>query len=399
MINIKNKKDCCGCEACVQCCPKSCIIMQEDREGFLYPKVNEDDCANCGLCERVCPVINQTEERTPILVYAAKHKNERIRLESSSGGVFTAIAECVIEDGGVVFGAKFDKTWSVVHGYTETKEGLSAFRGSKYVQSRIGDSYKDVELFLKGGRQVLFSGTPCQIAGLKGYLHKDYSNLLTVDFICHGVPSPRVWHEYLRNVVVCKYGDRNTTWSQDAVKEKCVRLESISFRDKKLGWKKFSFSYTLSVPDEQGNCSIISQSEPLNKNVFLRGFWANLYLRPSCHACPVKCFKSGSDITIGDFWGVQKIMAQIDDDKGLSVIMLNSMNAERCINTSMIEKWPLIFDIVLNYNHAIKSSAKMPRKRDVFFRNDGKSLEEKVHELSKVSILNRLKQKINSILR
>lgn len=398
MINIKNKKDCCGCGACVQCCPKSCIIMQDDREGFLYPKVNEEECVNCGLCERVCPVINQAEERNPIVVYAAKHRNEEIRLASSSGGVFTAVAECVIENGGVVFGAMFDETWTVVHGYTESKEGIAAFRGSKYVQSQIGDSYKQTELFLKAGRQVLFSGTPCQIAGLKGYLQRNYSNLLTVDFICHGVPSPGVWHEYLRNEVICKHGEENTTNSQENIEED-IRIENISFRDKKLGWKRYCFTYTLSVPDGQGQRCKISNSEPVNRNVFLRGFLANLYLRPSCHVCPAKCFKSGSDITIGDFWGVQKIMAQIDDDKGLSVIMLNSMNAERCINTSMIEKWPLIFDIVLNYNHAIKSSAKMPRKRDVFFRNDGKSLEEKVHELSKVSILNRLKQKINSILR
>ena len=209
MIEIKEKAFCCGCNACVQRCPKQCISMHEDEEGFLYPRVDKTICIECGLCEKVCPVINQNEPRKPLKVYAAYNKDEKIRRESSSGGVFTAIAEQVIDEGGIVFGACFDENWEVKHDYTETKEGLKAFRGSKYVQSRIKDNYQKAEHYLKEGRKVLFSGTPCQIAGLKKYLCKEYENLLTVDFICHGVPSPKVWRMYLNETIARQCG-KNT---------------------------------------------------------------------------------------------------------------------------------------------------------------------------------------------
>ena len=167
MIRIIDKKDCCGCHACSNVCPKQCISMQLDEEGFLYPIVDTQKCIDCGLCENVCPIINRGKSRSPINVFAAKNNNEEIRIKSSSGGIFTLLAEKIIIEGGVVFGAKFDKNWDVKHGYTETIEGLAAFRGSKYVQSQIEDNYQKAEKFLKQGRKVLFSGTPCQIAGLK----------------------------------------------------------------------------------------------------------------------------------------------------------------------------------------------------------------------------------------
>ena len=201
MIEIKDKKDCCGCSACVQRCPKQCITLKEDNEGFLYPIVDKKTCIDCGLCEKVCPILHQGEPQKPLKVYAAKNLNEEIRRQSSSGGIFTLLAEQVIQEGGVVFGARFDENWEVKHDYTETIEGLAVFRGSKYVQSRIEDNYKKAEEFLKQGRKVLFSGTPCQIAGLKRFLRKEYEELLTVDFVCHGVPSPGVWRKYLKETV------------------------------------------------------------------------------------------------------------------------------------------------------------------------------------------------------
>lgn len=167
MIHITDREKCCGCEACIQRCPQQCITLHEDGEGFLYPETDEGRCIDCGLCEKVCPVIFQGTGRRPLNVYAAKNPDEEIRWESSSGGVFTLLAEKILSEGGVVFGARFDARWEVVHDYTENVEGLSAFRGSKYVQSRIGDSFRQTECFLKTGRKVLFSGTPCQIAGLK----------------------------------------------------------------------------------------------------------------------------------------------------------------------------------------------------------------------------------------
>lgn len=323
MIKIDSKEKCCGCWACVQRCPKHCITMVEDDEGFLYPKVDSSLCIDCSLCEKVCPVINQGEPRIPDMVYAAKNLNEEIRMVSSSGGIFTLLAEEIIAKGGVVFGARFNEEWDVVHDYTETIEGLSAFRGSKYVQSRVGKCYSQVEEFLKKGRKVLFSGTPCQIAGLKRFLRKEYDNLLTVDFVCHGVPSPGVWREYLKEEIARQCDGKNTVLSHPVLNGRDARIESISFRNKSLGWKKYSFALTFSVSDGHGEKNSVLLSEPLNKNIFLRGFLADLYLRPSCYACPSKSFKSGSDITIGDFWGVQHVMPEIDDDKGVSVVMVN----------------------------------------------------------------------------
>jgi coenzyme F420-reducing hydrogenase beta subunit len=175
--------------------------MQEDIEGFLYPEVDAERCCDCGLCNNACPVINRGETRKPLYVYAAKSRDEEIRRQSSSGGIFTLLAERVLDENGIVFGAHFDKNWEVTHSYVETKEGLGLFRGSKYVQSRIGESYLQAQQFLEKGDKVLFSGTPCQISGLKLFLGKKYDNLLTVDFVCHGVPSPKVWHMYLSQLI------------------------------------------------------------------------------------------------------------------------------------------------------------------------------------------------------
>lgn len=202
MINIKEKETCCGCMACVQKCPRACIEMVEDNEGFFYPRVNMDLCIDCHLCEKSCPVINQAEKKTPIIVYAATNNNENILKESSSGGIFTLLAEKILLEGGIVFGAAFNDKWEVCHIHVEKKEDLCKLRGSKYVQSRIGSTYKEAESFLKQNRKVLYSGTPCQIAGLKKYLRKDYDNLFCVDVICHGSPSPGIWKSYLETVLV-----------------------------------------------------------------------------------------------------------------------------------------------------------------------------------------------------
>ena len=393
MIEIKEKKNCCGCNACVQVCPKQCISMKEDREGFLYPEVDKDICVDCHLCEKVCLVLNQGKERKPLKVYAAKNENEEIRRQSSSGGIFTLLAEQVIDEGGVVFGARFNENWEVVHSYTETKEGLAAFRGSKYVQSRIGDNYKKAEEFLKSGRKVLFSGTPCQIAGLNLYLRKEYENLLTVDFICHGVPSPGVWREYLKEEIARQCDGKNSVLSHSIEKEK-VKIKRISFRDKKLGWKKFSFVLTLSVPDGHGAENTVLFSEPLNKNLFLRGFLADLYLRPSCYACPAKCLKSRSDVTIGDFWGIEKVMPEMDDDKGVSVVMVN-----RGIELPRMQKQIVDYEKdVVYHNLSVVRSVKISDKRMEFFIRQGIPLFDKIQHLTKIPFFIYARQTIKGFL-
>lgn len=190
MIIITDKHNSCGCGACVQRCPRQCITMHSDKEGFAYPVVDTKLCTNCGLCEMVCPVINQQPEQAPIATYAAINSDQAVREESSSGGIFTLLAEETINNGVVVFGAAFNDKWQVAHTYANEINDIKKFRGSKYVQSDICGSYSVAEKFLKEGKEVLFSGTPCQIAGLKRFLRKEYKNLKTIDFICHGVPSP-----------------------------------------------------------------------------------------------------------------------------------------------------------------------------------------------------------------
>lgn len=246
MIEIFRKEDCCGCSACAQKCPKHCITMAEDNEGFLYPKVDESLCVDCGLCNQVCPIQNSFSPNSPVKVFAAYNSDEVIRRESSSGGVFTLLAEKVIDKGGTVFGAEFNGQWEATLGYTETKRGLARFRGSKYVQADVNETFRQCEQFLKTGRMVLFSGTPCYIAGLKRYLGNEYENLLTVDVICHGVPSPKVWRKYLDVV-------RRNAIKQTATRRLLEKvpfcsspkplplIKGIRFRDKSEGWKKFRF--------------------------------------------------------------------------------------------------------------------------------------------------------------
>lgn len=352
MISITDKKDCCGCSACVQRCPKQCISMKEDEEGFLYPVVDTTHCIDCGLCEKVCPVIHQDAPREPKRVYAAKNPDDRIRMSSSSGGVFTLLAEQVIARGGVVFGARFDERWEVVHDYTETIEGLAAFRGSKYVQSRIGESYRDAERFLQAGKEVLFSGTPCQVAGLRRYLRKGYDNLLTVDFICHGVPSPGVFRHYLKEM-------KEMIIRKNRVKS--VLIKDISFRDKRLGWKKYSFSLTFSILQKGEREKVLVHSESKYKNTFLKGFVRDLYLRPSCHKCPAKAFKSGSDVTIGDFWAINTYLPGKNDHRGYSLCM-DHTNIKLPCTVYKFDK-----NDVYKTNRAIYCSSKAHKYRNDFF--------------------------------
>lgn len=380
MIDIKDKKLCCGCNACVQRCPKQCISVQKDEEGFLYPIVDLSICIDCGLCEKVCLVLNQGSERNPIEVFAAVNKDDSIRMQSSSGGIFTALAEQIIQEKGVVFGARFDEKWEVKHDYTETIEGLKAFRGSKYVQSRIGDTFRQAEFFLKTGRKVMFTGTPCQIAGLRLFLRKEYENLLAVDIICHGVPSPMVWRKYL----------------EDKTKRQGIKfIQSISFRDKGTGWKNYSFNIKY-----KNGCSENSFSEYASQNIFMKGFLADLYLRPSCYACPSKKLKSGSDITLGDFWGIQHIKPELDDDKGICSFIINTRKGMEWQNKLEILKYKFDFADVVKGNPSLVYSANIPENRVAFYdKLRTRGLIKLVSKYTKLPLILRLKIFIYNLLK
>lgn len=342
MINILDKHNCCGCFSCVQRCPIQCILMKEDNEGFLYPYVDINRCIGCGVCESVCPVINQGEIRQPLSAYAAINPDEIIRKKSSSGGVFTLLAEKIIDNGGVVFGARFNDRWEVVHSYVETKQDLSYFRGSKYVQSIISNSYKEVERFLESGRVVLFSGTSCQIAGLHCFLRKKYENLISVDVVCHGVPSPRLWSDYLASV------------------SDITDIRQIKMKDKTEGWR----GYRIII---EGKNTVINERASANK--YMMAFIQNLSLRPSCYRCPAKSGKSNSDITMADYWGVERFFPEMDDDLGISFVCVNTEKGENLISNLSIELKETNYYTSIPYNSCIVKSTIEPRKRKNFWRS------------------------------
>lgn len=375
MINIENKKDCTGCHACANICPKNCISMDRDIEGFRYPIINKSKCIECNLCEKVCPLIHERKIDNNPIAFACYNKDELIRKKSSSGGIFSLLAQVVIENNGVVFGAKFDENFNVIHDYVLNVDEVAAFRGAKYVQSTIGNTYKDAKEFLDNGKIVLYSGTPCQISGLKRYLRKDYDNLFCVDLICHGVPSHKVWSKYKNYLSDGK------------------QIESISFRDKKYGWKSYSVKFKF----KDGSEKLIKGSE----DKYIRGFIGDIYLRPSCHDCKFKTLNRESDITLADFWGINNVLEEMDDDKGTSLIFVNSEKGQRLlenISESIIKKSVDINEAVKYNLSAIKSSYCNPR-REYFFRKIDKLNFDKLVKKSLMDPLDiRIKTKILKIL-
>ncbi len=345
MIQITRKEECTGCEACSQICPKKCIEIHGDNEGFIYPYVREVDCIHCNLCDAVCPVINQESELDPLCLYGAINKDKDVRMQSSSGGIFTLLAEHILEKKGVVFGVSFDSNYETVHTHIEKKEELAQFRGSKYVQSRVGDSFVQVAKFLKKGRHVLFSGTPCQIAGLNKYLRRPYKNLLLIDFVCHGVPSPLVWRKYLHEL---------------REKRDFATIDALSFRDKSNSWKYYDFK----IEGSTSKGKFFSFAEFSYNNLYMKGFLNDLYLRPSCHECPAKSVKSRSDITLADFWGVENTHPHFNDDRGVSLLIVNSEKGEEYLQSIDAE---LIKVSSSEIPHGFKHSPCAPPRREAFF--------------------------------
>ena len=376
MISITDKSMCCGCSACMQSCPKLCIKMCEDEEGFLYPKVDTAECIDCGLCEKVCPYLNNSDERKPQSVEVAINPDLNIRLASSSGGVFSLLAEHIIKKGGVVFGARFDSHWMVVHDYTDNLGGLAAFRGSKYVQSEIGCSYKDAKRFLDEGRTVMFSGTPCQIGALKRYLRKEYNNLYTVDIVCHGVPSPKIWNDYLR------YINPNN-----------LEIQSINLRDKSRSWSKYS--YKIETERTSLYDDFAANSEYLR--MYINGF----SLRPSCFNCPSKGGKSHSDITLADAWGIQDVYPEMNDEKGVSVVCLNTDAGVNLYNTVSIESRPFPAEVFYKANPSYHISAEVQNLREEFwelYEKEGVAAYVSIKNKMRPTVLKRFAQKFIEVI-
>lgn len=348
MINIEKKEDCCACTACVNICPGKCISMHSDEEGFQYPEADKQKCTACGLCDSVCPVLNSREEKKEQSAYIFQHGNDNVRRESTSGGAFTAIAEYVLEQGGRVYGVSIENHYFVMHTASEKVAELGKYRGSKYVQSNLGSVFSEICTLLKNGRIILFSGTPCQIEGLKRFLKLnkcDLSKLLLVDVVCRGVGSPAVWQRYIEY----------RTGSKDNL--------LIRFRDKYLGYKYQTFS----IYEDRKR---IYHGGP-EKDPYLRAFFDNALERPSCFKCRFKKRYRESDITLWECFNTGKFNKKMDDDKGTTLLLCHSPKGKEIIK-EMSRKgtaYRVDADTAVLESYNMTHSSKEGKKRAYFFRD------------------------------
>lgn len=302
-VNITSKEDCCGCSACMNICPKGAIEMVEDEEGFKYPKINKDKCINCGMCKKICPILNRKEEVSYKQVgYVVNNKDNKIRNESTSGGAFTAIATYVIKKGGKVYGAAYDTDFAVKHISATTIDELSKFRNSKYVQSDINTTYKQVKEDLNNNLLVCFSGTPCQIEGLRSFLNKEYDNLILVDIVCHAVPSPKLFRNYLKYIKKEKLNNEE--------------IESVHFRDK----SKYGYKYSQMKVTSKNN----NYEEGIDTDQYFRAFFSSIAIRPSCENCKFKKIYRVSDITMWDCFNIEDLDKGLSDNIGTTRVLIHS---------------------------------------------------------------------------
>ena len=342
MIHITDPYKCCGCGACVSICPRQCIVLKkDDTEGFLYPEIDSSLCCHCDACERVCPMLNDNASLKPLYVIACRNEDKDVRISSSSGGIFSSLAEHIISKGGVVFGVRFsDDFGKAIFCEISNTSDISLLRGSKYMQAETNNIYSLVRERLHQERLVLFSGTPCQIRALRLYLGQDaHSSLLyCVDIICHGIPSSEVWRRYLHNVT----GNQIPSY--------------VSFRDKTTGLKIFSM--VIKTPTEVYSCVH-------RDDLYMQSFLRNVNLRPSCYNCQTKNGRSGADLTIGDFWGIP---SEADDDKGISQVLVMTNHGELLLNDVHIYAHTYPICIVQKYNPAYFSSVAEPTRRRYFWK-------------------------------
>lgn len=380
--------NCTGCYACASICPQKCITMQENKEGFFFPEINSAECIRCNLCDKVCPVIHEPDRSLQTLAYAVKNRNEGERQDSTSGGIFSLLAGNVIDRGGIVFGAAYGDDFVVRHIAVTSRTELPRLRSSKYVQSVIGKSLQDVETALKSGRQVLFSGTPCQCSGLKAFLRKDYDNLLLVDLICHGVPSPKVWQTYIDYRASKENGG--------------TRPVRINMRSKATGWGRYGYSIEFDYGEDY--ITRIHNSQDL----FMKAFIGNICLRYSCSDCIAKGVERCTDFTLGDYWGVWDQHPEFDDNKGTSIVFVHSEKGHKILEqiTDQIDYLKVDTDEAYKENMSLVKSSEAHEKRDEFLaRINISNFKELVLEyfpsveIKKAGFFQRIKGKVRSALK
>lgn len=348
-----NKENCSGCSACHHICPRNAITMEPDKEGFLYPNINQDLCIDCKLCVKVCPLlkVGNAKEMALPRVFAAKHKSDDVRMTCTSGGAFTALSDYILQNNGVIYGVDFNDNFYVCHKKAETAQERDRFKISKYVQSDLKDTFADIKNNLSKGKLVLFTGTPCQAAGLRSFIgHQTYTeNLYVCDVICYGIPSPLIWQEYL-HYLENRFNDK---------------LFSVQFRSKTFEWNRNNSGKNFMFTTNNG------KEQHKNDDFYSLYFSAQTIIRPSCYQCKFTDIQRPSDITIADYWGIEKYVPDFSDSKGVSLLLLNSL------------KGNILFEHVKNDFEYIERSAneclaeqqrlhepvKLPEKRNQFWQD------------------------------
>lgn len=382
MIDIVSTDKCCLCGNCENVCPTNAISFTREEKTFLYPNIDKDKCIGCSKCESVCPVLNPMEQKKVLKSFAVKNKNEDIIKHSTSGGIFTALAQKILSKGGVVYGAAFQDDFTVKHIMIKDCEKISLIRGSKYVQSDLGNVFLDIKQRLKDGETVLFSGCPCQCAALRTYLkEQEYGGqLYVVDFICHGILSEKLFKEYLE-------------YLEAKHKSKIVKF---TFRDKRYGWADSGPRIIYA----NGK----SQHWPYYEDLYMQGCFQGLCERESCYTCSFKNFYSGSDLTMGDFWGAAQLMPDFYDRMGVSVLCIQSEVGmelfEQVKELLVLEEAPV--EILAKHNQGLFKPFVKGKKSDEFFEmakkmGNIKALEQ-ITKISKVEKLKRLYRQFRRVI-
>lgn len=344
MIDKLSPNECALCGSCADACPTGAISFQKAYLDFRYPSVDSAKCISCGLCERVCPVLTTGEaSAVPQKAYAAKNPDREIRRGSSSGGVFWALAKTMLSQGGYVCGAVFDEEFRVHHLVSNREEDVRRMMGSKYAQSDLTGVYKRVKELLRKGETVLFTGCPCQVAGLHRFLGREYEKLITVDIVCHGTPS---------NTMLRAYLDHREKQYQS-------KIEILSFRDKKYGWHRSAVRMKFSNGAEY--CM------PYVVDPYTKGFLQGIYLKESCYDCRFKNFRCGSDLTMGDFWGAEIVRTDLDDNVGLSAVIAHTAKADALLQQCGLDLWEENLDTIIKYNPNLIRPTRRNPNREAFY--------------------------------
>ena len=385
MFEVLEKSKCCGCAACFSSCPHQAISMRIDNEGFEYPVINQQKCVDCGLCQKVCPVIQYDNKQVQRdahndaqIGYAARNKNYAQRLISSSGSIFPPIAEWILENNGIVVGAAYDEQFNVVHKIIDSTDGLEDIQGSKYLQCKADNTtFIRIRDELKARRLVLYAGMACQVEGLKAFLRKEYENLYTIDLICMGIPSPVVWQTYL-----------NTFFEGE-------KLLHVNFKEKSIGWNTFCFY----IKTDKREFKEIGM-----ENLYLQSMFRSWNMRPSCFQCPFKKKERSSDFTLADCWGACKLVPEINDNKGLSSVIVHSKKGQDLweILSDRIDCREISIDDIATGNSNLIQNKPQTGDRQLFYRlleSHPREAFEKLCKIKSTTVLDRFKRYIIRIAR